>query len=38
VAALDGSGFFIKLVMDETQKQANPKDASAIINELLKAP
>jgi Asp-tRNA(Asn)/Glu-tRNA(Gln) amidotransferase B subunit len=31
-------GFFIKLVMDETQKQANPKDASAIINELLKAP
>jgi hypothetical protein len=29
-------GFFIKLVMDETQKQANPKDASTILTELLK--
>lgn len=31
-------GFFIKLVMDETNKQANPKDASVILAELLKSP
>lgn len=30
-------GFFIKLVMDETKKQASPKDASAILTELLNA-
>ena len=30
-------GFFIKLVGDETQRQANPKDASAILAELLNA-
>ena len=30
-------GVFIKLVMDETQKQASPKDASAILTELLSA-
>jgi glutaminyl-tRNA synthetase len=28
-------GFFIKLVMDETRKQASPKDASTILIELL---
>lgn len=28
-------GFFIKLVMDETNKQASPKDASAILTGLL---
>jgi hypothetical protein len=31
-------GFFIKLVMEETHKQASPKDASAILTELLKSP
>lgn len=29
-------GFFIKLVMDETNRQASPKDTSAILTELLK--
>jgi glutamyl-tRNA(Gln) amidotransferase subunit B-like transamidase len=31
-------GFFIKLVMDETHKQASPKDASEILAQLLQAP
>jgi hypothetical protein len=30
-------GFFMRLVMDETQKQANPKEASTILGEILKA-
>lgn len=31
-------GFFIKLVMDETKRQASPQEATQILTELLRAP